>query len=137
MEQHISFLVKALANAYDKQANAALKPYGLAATQFKVLLFLLNNEEGVRQVDIEQCFRMTNPTVTGIVSGLEKKGFVTREPNPADARSNMIVPTQMAHDLKPELFPLAKELDSWVLSGVEDDEAQLAIRILAKALNSL
>lgn len=40
--------------------------------------------------DIEEVFRLSHPTVSGLLSRLEKKGFIRLEPDPADKRCKRI-----------------------------------------------
>ena len=70
----IAILVKIASLEFDKVSNQILSPYELSNSQFKILKYILWQEDGaVRQIDIENYFAMTNPTVTGLVQNMEKK----------------------------------------------------------------
>ena len=91
----IAILIKRLSLEIDKLSNPILEPYDLTNSQFKILKYLLMSPpESVKQVDIEHYFSMTNPTVTGLVQKLEKKGMIERKINPQDSRSKILCPTQ-------------------------------------------
>ena len=97
----IAILIKKLSLEIDKLSNPILEPHDLTHSQFKILKFLLiNPENSVRQVDIEKFFSMTNPTVTGIVQKLEKKGLIERKINPDDSRSKILSPTEKTLAMK-------------------------------------
>lgn len=61
----IPILIKKISLVFDKISNQLLLPHDLTNSQFKILMVLMHAPEGsVRQIDIENKFAMTNPTVT-------------------------------------------------------------------------
>ena len=91
----------------DKLSYPILEPHDLTHSQFKILKFLLvSPENSVRQVDIEKYYSMTNPTVTGLVQNLEKKGLIERKVNPNDSRSKILCPTEKTLAMKNLLYRL-------------------------------
>ena len=72
MIENYSIAIRLLNIQNDKIANAMLAPYGLSHAQFKVLNLLYARPAfSLRQVDIEDFFQISNPTVTGILRSLE------------------------------------------------------------------
>ncbi|MGH1423839.1 MAG: MarR family winged helix-turn-helix transcriptional regulator [Pseudooceanicola sp.] len=71
----------------------AASPDGLSMPQFTVLLHL--SRMGVKQTPLQlaHAFQLPKTTVTHTVATLEKKGFITLEPNPEDGRSKLVVLT--------------------------------------------
>jgi DNA-binding MarR family transcriptional regulator len=63
------------------------------------VLFTLDREGPLRMGQLADLERITPPSLTGIVSRLEQRGLVAREPNPEDARSTVVCATDAAHDL--------------------------------------
>lgn len=51
------------------------------------VLFLLQEKDGRMLSEIGQVIGVDNSAVTGLADRLEKAGYVTREPNPADRRA--------------------------------------------------
>ncbi|MDO5100590.1 MAG: MarR family transcriptional regulator [Eubacteriales bacterium] len=83
--------LKRATRKFDKIAIESLAEYQLTPSQFKVLKFIQSHPEGtVRQIDIEEYFQMTNPTITGIVQNLEKKGLVIRHRHEEDKRCKIM-----------------------------------------------
>ncbi len=130
----IAILIKKLSLQIDKLSNPILEPYDLTHSQFKILKYLLMNEN-VRQVDIEHYFSMTNPTVTGLVQALEKKGMIERKPNPNDSRSKILSPAQKTLDMKELLCSLGEELEAELTDALDSDERQELLRLLNKLLH--
>ena len=131
----IAILIKKLSLEIDKLSNPILEPHDITHSQFKVLKYLLmNHEEPVRQVDIEHYFSMTNPTVTGLVQMLEKKGLIERKTNPSDNRSKIICPTQKTLDMKELLYSLGEQLEEALTGVLTSDEKQELLTLLNKLL---
>lgn len=131
----IAILIKKICLEIDKFSNPILEPYGLTISQYKIIKYLfLHPDEQVRQVDIERYFSMTNPTVTGLVQALEKKGMIERITNPNDSRSKILCLTQKTLDMKELLYSLGEELESKLTDKLTPEEKQELITLLKKLL---
>lgn len=131
----IAVLIKKLSLEIDKLSNPILEPYDLTNSQFKILKFMLiSPADSVRQVDIEHYFSMTNPTVTGLVKTLEKKGLIERKVNPDDNRSKVLCPTEKAMSMKSLLFRLGNELEESLTGVLNHEEKKELLNLLKKLL---
>ena len=131
----IAILIKKLSLEIDKLSNPILEPYDLTHSQFKILKYvLMNPEKNIRQADIEHYFSMTNPTVTGLVQTLERKGMIERRVNPDDSRSKILCPTQKTTDMKDTLYSLGNELENRLTCVLDADEKRELLRLLNKLL---
>eukprot|EP01034_Spumella_vulgaris_P017990 gene17990-22966_t len=73
----LCFEVIALAAAIDRDCAARLAPHNLSEGKF-VLLFLLHQmAEGLSPHELADRAGVTRATVTGLLDGLERDGFVT------------------------------------------------------------
>jgi DNA-binding MarR family transcriptional regulator len=68
---------------------AALQPLGLRPSQYSVLL-ILRATPGSRQQDIGEALGIQRPNLAAMIDGLEKRGLIRREINPADRRSHAL-----------------------------------------------
>ena len=131
----IAILIKRLSLEIDKLSNFILEPYDLTHSQFKILKYLLlSPPESVKQVDIEHYFSMTNPTVTGLVQKLEKKGMIERKINPHDSRSKILCPTHKALEMRELFVRLGEELEGKFTEGLSSKEKQELLKLLKKLL---
>ena len=131
----VAILVKKAALAYDKLANLVLGQYDLTGSQYKVLQFLYAQpSRRARMVDIENCYSLTHPTTLGLLKNLEMKGFVTRVPNPEDARSKLISLTEKADAMQDELLPLGSILADELTVNLTEKEKQRLAQLLQKLL---
>ena len=132
----IAIFIKRLSLEIDKLSNPILEPYDLTHSQYKILKYLLMSpSETVKQVDIEHFFSMTNPTVTGLVQKLERKGMIERKVNPQDSRSKILCPTQKTIEMKDLLVSLGEELEGTLTEDLTGKEKQELLRLLKKLLH--
>lgn len=131
----VAILIKNAALVIEKMSNHVLAPYELTNTQYKILMMLYrNSEKPIRQADIEACFVMTNPTVTGIIQNLERKGLIQRVQNPEDKRSKLLMLTEQAVMLEEELYALGESLEKQVTGNLTEGESQQLTALLKKML---
>ncbi|MCE7029783.1 MarR family winged helix-turn-helix transcriptional regulator [Jiella avicenniae] len=65
--------------------------YGLALTDLMCLGFLEDSDEPVSAKKIAEHVGLSTGATTALLDRLEREGFVTRRPNPADRRGVIIV----------------------------------------------
>lgn len=132
----ISVLIKRTSLIFDKSANQLLASYDLTGSQFRILMVLYKSSENIRQIDIENKFLMTNPTVTGLVQKLEQKELIRRIPHPVDKRSKVLVLTERAMEMKEEMLKLSDELERQMTKNLSSEECEQLAGLLTKILNS-
>ena len=100
----IGFYLSLIKKKMDKHMNEGLKKYDLTKTQRDILGYLhFTDKNPVIQKDIEEQFHISNPTVTGILNRLEKKGFIERKQSLKDKRVRTIVLTKKEQDLHEDI----------------------------------
>lgn len=82
-----------LANMKKAKMNRELERSGLTTAQLQVLFYILHNnpeEHELTAKELERRFRVSNPTISGILKRLEKKDWIERRPGLADRRNKQI-----------------------------------------------
>ena len=131
-----TILIKTINLELEKLANSKLEAYGLSFSQFKILRLLsIESPNFLRQVDIEQCFSMTNPTVTSILHNLEKGGWIERSENPNDSRSKLVSLSPKAEEIAGELEKLGNDIEAEITAALSSDEKETLLRILLKMVS--
>lgn len=131
----VSVLIKKSSLVFDKYINQLLAQYNLSGSQFRILMLLYKSpDRSIRQADIETAFSMTNPTVTGLIHSLEKKGLVIRVANPEDKRSKLLTLTDSANSMKERFFDLANELEKGMTEELTESEVEILAELLQKVL---
>lgn len=129
----VAILIKKTALIIEKMSNQVLATCDLSNSQYKIMMFLYQNpDKSIRQIDIEEKFSLTNPTVTGIIKNLEKKDLIERIKNPDDKRSNLLCLTNRALELREKLNKLGEVLESQVTEHLTEKECEQLCELLKK-----
>ena len=128
-----------LNNALIKQKNRNMAEYGLTSIQADVLVYVLMNyrKREVNQLDVQAVFKLTNPTVSGIVDRLEEKGFIKRVRSEKDARFRSLVPLPKGIALEETLGKCAMEAENFLGKNMSDGEQAEFERLLKIALETV
>lgn len=134
---HIGILIKKTSQAFEKSASQVLAPYDLTPSQFKILKYVtLNPEASVRQIDLETYFGMSNPTVTGIIQNLEKKGMIYRQSHPDDKRSKIIILSEKAKNARHFILETSDNIEANFTKDLTPQEKDIMRTLLFKLLES-
>ena len=98
----IGHLIKIVGERLKYQADIRLKESGLTMSQFQTMFFIHTHGGAVTQKEIETHLQVSHPTVVGIISRMEKKGFLTVEVNPDDHRGRIVRTTEKSDRFRDE-----------------------------------
>jgi len=131
------FEMLALAGAIDRDCAGRLAPFRLSEGKF-VLLFLLHNQpDGVSPHELADRAGVTRATITGLLDGLERDGFVLRRTGLEDRRKIAVVLTEAGGTLARDLL---HEHSNWIASlfaGFTADDRQSFQALLARIWRNL
>lgn len=103
----------------------------LTPEQF-ILIDLLWNQGSMSQQQLADQMQKDKNSVTKLVDALERKGFVVREQNRQDRRSNTLVLTEKAEGLKHGAKQKGISILDEMLIGISEDELRSFLVILHK-----
>ena len=109
-----------------KQQNVDLTP-----EQF-LLIDLLWNQGPLSQQELADQLQKDKTSVTKLVDAIERKGFVVRQQNPTDRRSNTIILTELANSLKDDAKVKGISILDKMLTGISDEELCAFLNTLNK-----
>lgn len=96
---------------------------GITQMQGWIIGYLYRNTgTDVFQKDLEAEFHIARSTATGILKLMEKKGLITREPIPRDARLKRLVLTDKSLDFQMEILQNFNALDQILRSGISQEK---------------
>lgn len=130
------YLANHMARLLEQALAEAIKPLGLTPGQFPTLLALWDQDartqaELVREVDVEQA------TLALTLKRMERDGLIRREPNPKDSRSRLVLLTDKARALEQPALAAAAAVNARALAGIDDQEAELILEVMAKVITTL
>lgn len=108
--------------------------FGLTEGRFIILMLLYREREYTLDfATLSEKAEITKPTLTGLVDGLGKQGFVERIPHPHDRRKQLLRLTPSGLGLLEQMIPAHYKITGYFMSGLNVSE-QLA---LTEMLNKL
>ena len=110
------------------------KRVGMTAAQANTLHYIMDRsrEGAVYQKDIEQCFGLRSPSVTGMLKQLEAKGLIRRETECGDARLKRIVLTEAAKGIEEQIHSCIFGMEDAISDCLTEAECRSLQTILAK-----
>ncbi len=93
-------MIKRISDRMRSSADASMKHRGLTFSQCRVLHYLDTNGGHASQKEVEEYLDVAHPTVVGLVSRLEKNGFVTCRMSEDDRRTKIITVTEKANNVR-------------------------------------
>ncbi len=130
-------LFKQLSMAYAKSLRRAAARYDLTAAQAMILIYLSKADHPVNQRELETYYRLSNPTVTGLMKRMEAKNFIQREVSKEDARFKYITLTPKAIEVVSSVQGELDDTDRCAVQSLNTEEEQQFYRFLTCALENL
>lgn len=95
----------------------------LSSPELDLLVPLRHAAEPVIGRSLAVRLGVSHAAISKTLSKLEKRGFVTREANPADKRASLVVITEAGKDVIDEYFPRQLEVEAAMLDGLGEERA--------------
>lgn len=132
----LGHLTNRAARLFRRLADRRLAPLGFSAGYLPVLTALipadaLSQKALAEQAGIEQ------PTMAATLSRMERDGIITRRPDPSDGRSTLFSLTSATREKVGEIETVIAGISEDALSGLNEDERQLARRVLEGLIAAL
>lgn len=125
------YLMNHIARQFAILLGEVLKPLGIAPAQFPILLELWQ-KDGLSQQELVERTDLKQATIANTLARMERDGLITREPNPDDARSRLIMLTEQARALQQQSTEIAQAINQTALSDLSADEQKLFLEMAAK-----
>lgn len=137
-EMRIGPRVRLLSHSIRLAIDRNLTEMDLTGQQSFVLRYLSEHEDSVvYPKDIERRFRLTHPTVSGILQRLERKGYIVCVPEPNDRRCKRITLTPVAREVQMDIWRHINDMEQTMTRGMRQDEIETLLRLLDLAAQNL
>jgi DNA-binding MarR family transcriptional regulator len=113
-------------NKWHSTISQELRILGITHPQFVVLTslnFLSQSDDNVTQVSIAKMADMDVMSVSQIVKGLEKNGFIERTANPKDSRAKAVKLLPKGSEMVIKALPIVEKIDDQFFGILKDDES--------------
>ncbi len=135
--EDVGFWIKVVYDSMETNANRSLKKIGLTLSQAKLLAYL-NDRKRIKtsQKDIEDFFKVTHPTVIGILNRLKQKGLIEKEFDDKDRRKYVTL-TEEGRKMHKEMSNHRKKTEGSMMKDFSDKDAAKLISYLEKLYNNI
>lgn len=122
---HILGDVTLLGRLVQDRIGTLLEPHGLTHAQAVALVRLWRSASGsMPQATLISSLAVSRATGTQLLHDLESRDLVTREPDPADARSNLITLTPKGSALESDVLAVFDRVDGEIAGSLSSAEWQ-------------
>ncbi|MFI6857963.1 MarR family winged helix-turn-helix transcriptional regulator [Streptomyces sp. NPDC050416] len=125
----LGYLLKHAALKLTALTDAALEPFGIDSKDFGALRVLAHREPA-SQLQVAQTLGIDRTTMVALLDVLERKGIVTRRPDPADRRRNVVELTDQGLQAYDAAQVAHGEAESAFLAGISPSAADQLRRTL-------
>ena len=129
-------MFKQIKESTEKYGNNNLKSTGLTLSQGSILLYMSEREQ-TSMKELERVFHVSQPTIVGIVSRLEKNKLVESFGLADDKRIKIVRLTQSGKNLIANIRFSMNTTQNKLFSGLTKDERKIFMTLLTKISNSL
>lgn len=133
-DSSFGLLFKQISIAFSNNFQREAARYDLTPSQASILIYLSKVDHPVNQRELEKYFRLTNPTVTGLMQRMENKGFIRREMNQADNRSKYIILTPKAMEISNEVRNNLYKVEEDITQSLSQQECAQLRQLLQQVL---
>lgn len=133
----VGYLLKHITDKIKASADASLKSKALTLSQMRVLEFASHHAEGVTQKAIEEHFQVSHPTIVGIITRMEKNGYLECWMDPEDKRNKMVRLTSKAWPIATEMKQEIEMQETRILKGLSEEQIDGLYEALYRILENV
>ena len=137
MQPHYGHLVRILHWCTGQIMTAALEKQELTSAQGHIMGYLSQQKEPPCPRDIEEAFHLSHPTVSGLLSRLEQKGFLRLCPDPADRRCKRIHLEPKGLECHDTMLGIIRENEDRMVQGFTPEEKEQFASLLQRAIANM
>ena len=134
---HYGRLLRILHWCTDQTMTHALEKMELTSAQGHIMGFLAHSTEPPCPRDIEEKFHLSHPTVSGLLSRLEKKEFIQLKPDEHDRRCKRIHVLPKGRECMENMDQVIRGNEKRLVEGFTEEEQALFADFLNRAIANM
>ena len=134
---HYGHYIRILHSSTDQAMTNALTSMELTAAQGHIMGYITHRKTPPCARDIEEAFQLSHPTVSGLLSRLEKKGFIAFQPDEADRRCKRIYVLPKGLELNETMHRTILTTEEQLVQGFTDEEKEQFTQLLLRAIHNM
>ena len=137
MRRYFGLCLRVLHGCTDQIMSAAVAQMDLTPVQSRVMGYLAHRQDPACAKDVETEFGLTHPTVSGILSRLEKKGFIEFRPDSADRRCKRIYVLEKGNEHIDQIRRIIQENEERIVQDFSEEEKLQFAAFLDRAIRNM
>ena len=137
LNYHYGYLLRILHWCADQAMTSALETMELTAAQGHIMGYLTHQKQPPCPRDIESEFQLSHPTVSGILSRLEQKGFIELRTDPNDRRCKRIYILEKGQQCHELMHSTILDNEQRIVAGFTPEEQDLFAAFLQRAITNM
>lgn len=133
----MGYFFKTLELSLEGRMNRQLQELDLTSAQGHIIGYLAHTEHPPCARDLEQFFSLSHPTVSGLISRMEAKGFVAVTPDPDDRRVKRIRLLEKGMACSRRIEASVRDNEETIVQGFTQEERALFADFLQRAIRNL
>lgn len=109
----------------------------LTASQGHIMAYLAHREQPPCPRDIEAEFQLSHPTVSGLLSRLEQKGFIELRTDPEDRRCKRIYVLEKGWESHELMHKTIENNEKQMVQGFTPEEQEQFAQLLRRAITNM
>lgn len=122
LRKHYGHQARVLHWCTDQAITKALEEIDLTAAQGHIMGYLSRRSDPPCPKDIEEAFRLSHPTVSGLLSRLEKKGFIALQTDEKDRRCKRIYVLPKGKECQEAMHRAIMSIEDQLVTGFTEEE---------------
>lgn len=115
----------------------AMESMDLTAVQGHIMAYLAHAQQPPCPRDLEAEFHLTHPTVSGILSRLEQKGFIELRTDPEDRRCKRIFILEKGWQCHEVMHQTIQANERRIVDGFTPEEQEIFTGLLQRAIRNM
>ena len=135
-----SYFIRNIAHLMANMQNRCLTMFGLTNQQARILMFMDKNirkQRNIKRKDLEEFLNLKGSSVTSLMHGLERNGFIERAQSSKDARRKELMLTSKARALVEQMDLIFEATDNQLQEGMTEEEKMTFRLLLGIAHNNI
>lgn len=137
MQWHFGPRLRILHWCTDQAVTNALSDMELTSAQGRVMGYLGACAHPPCAKDLEEAFRLSHPTVSGLLSRLERKGFIELRPDESDRRCKRIHILPKGRECNEKMHQTICNNEARLVQGFTDAEKEQFSALLDRAISNM
>ena len=101
------------------------------------ILFTLHHSDSMSQKELAARLNVTPPSITSSIQKMERDGYLTRHPDPADQRVMRLSLTEKGKSCIKGVYTVAEKMEELMFRGMTREEIMLFKRLLFQIRDNL